>query len=206
MCSDCFVKIKTNGEEFCSICHRYNKNGATCFECKSQSFLDSHLAIMRYEEDKLVGDILRDFKYNYAEEIIKVLEKIIREYLSRNFYYFKDIDFIIAVPLHGRRLAERGFNQAELIARIVAQIIGKTVENKILWRRHYTDIQAKLNRFDRKRNVLDAFEIGSGLAVKDKNILLVDDVFTTGSTLQECAKVLKKDGARRVWGFTLARG
>lgn len=207
LCLDCFIKIEANGEEFCPICHKYNKNGAVCLECKSQSFLDSHLAIIKYEEDKLVGDLIHNFKYNYAEEIFGIFIKIITDYLSQNFYYFKDIDFIAPVPLHGRRLAERGFNQAELIADTIARIIGKKVENKIIFRHRYTGIQARLNKLDRICNVDGAFAMNNNeIMVKDKNILLVDDIFTTGSTLQECAKLLKINGAKKVLGFTLARG
>ena len=206
LCPDCFIKIGADGEEFCPVCHKYNADGLVCSGCQGQSFLDSHLAIIKYEEDKLVGDLIHNFKYNYAEEIFGVFTKIISGYLSKNFGYFKDIDFVVPVPLHGRRLAERGFNQAELIANAVSQIIGKTAVNKIIFRRRYTSVQAKLNRNDRIRNVCGAFVMNEDFAVKDKNILLVDDVFTTGSTLQECAKLLKKNGAKKVLGFTLARG
>ena len=78
--------------------------------------------------------------------------------------------------------------------------------NKIIFRRRYTSVQAKLNKDDRIRNVFGAFAISEEAEIKDKNILLVDDIFTTGSTLQECAKLLKKNCAKKVLGFTLARG
>lgn len=206
LCPDCFLKIETDTQKACPICHRYNNNGENCLDCKKYSFLDSHLAVMKYEEEKLVGELVHNFKYNYAEDIFSIFEKIISDFLLQNISYFEDIDLVIPVPLHGRRLAERGFNQAELIANAIAKFIGKEVQDKAIARRRYTSVQARLNREERTHNVSGAFVVSGELIVKNKNILLVDDVFTTGSTLQECAKLLKQNSAKSVAGFTLARG
>lgn len=193
-------------QKACPICHRYNNCGENCLSCEKQSFLDSHLAIMKYEEEKLIGELVHNFKYNYAEDIFGVFEKIISDFLSQNIYYFENIDFIIPVPLHGRRFAERGFNQAELIANAIAKLTGKEVRSKAIVRQRYTSVQARLNKEERTHNVSGAFVMSGESAVKNKNILIVDDVFTTGSTLQECAKLLKYSGAKKISGFTLARG
>ena len=212
MCPECFVKMEINAQKACPVCHRYNNDGGTCLPCKNKLFLDSHLAIMKYEEEKLVGDLIHNFKYNYAEEIFTVFAKIINNYLPQNIGYFADIDFVVPVPLHGRRLAERGFNQAELIAGVVAKLINKEVKNKTIIRHRYTSVQARLKRPDRIKNVSGAFVMNKEMGMNHApqgctaSILLVDDVFTTGSTLQECAKLLKQNGAKKVLGFTLARG
>lgn len=206
MCLECFAKMEIVVQKACPFCHRYNDVGETCFDCKKQTFLDGHLALMKYKEDKIIGGLVHSLKYNYAKEVFAVLEKIINSSLFRHLYYFNSIDLIIPVPLHGRRLAERGFNQAELIADVVARFVGKDVKNQMIVRRRYTSVQARLNKEERTQNVLGAFVIDGECSIKNKNILLIDDVFTTGSTLQECAKLLKQNGAGRVFGFTLARG
>lgn len=206
LCSECFAKMELNAQKACPVCHQYNDDGGACFDCKKQTFLDGHLAFMKYEESEIIGGLVHSLKYNYAKEVFAVLEKIISGSLPQHLYYFNNIDLIIPVPLHGRRLAERGFNQAELIAETVARFIQKEIMNKILVRQRYTFVQARLNREERLRNVSGAFSLNEVSKIKDKNILLVDDVFTTGSTMQECARLLKQNGASQVFGFTVARG
>ena len=108
--------------------------------------------------------------------------------------------------MHPRKYAERGFNQSEKIANLLSGLSQKPVVDS-LKRNRYTNPQAKFNRQERLQNLDDAFDfIYKRDDLKDKNILLVDDVFTTGSTMQECAKILKMNNLGKVIGFSLARG
>lgn len=114
-------------------------------------------------------------------------------------------DFILPVPLHIKRLRQRGFNQSALLARSLGRRIHLPVRFDVLTRKVWTEPQTRLSREDRLINVKGAFSVPRPAAVTEKAILLVDDVFTTGSTLAECAKVLKKAGAAEVYAVTVSR-
>ncbi len=110
---------------------------------------------------------------------------------------------VVPVPLHSKRLAERGFNQAQFLGGRVAKEMGWPLEH-FLYRSRETKTQTNLTREQRRMNVSSAFACKGDVA--GKNILLVDDVITTGATLEECAKVLKRAGAKRVKALVVARG
>ena len=112
---------------------------------------------------------------------------------------------ILPVPLHPTRLRERTFNQAELLARALANRVGIPCEEDLLIRCRPTRPQAELTREERSRNVRGAFDLRSGAGLKGSRLLLVDDVLTTGATAEACAALLKKAGARSVWVVTAAR-
>lgn len=111
----------------------------------------------------------------------------------------------VPVPLHPRRLHERGFNQSALLAKCLSRRVGATFDAGNLRRVRYTKPQAGLEKAERKRNVKNAFELREPVAVRGLRILLVDDVLTTGHTLNECARVLKRAEAREVHGLVVAR-
>jgi ComF family protein len=120
------------------------------------------------------------------------------------------VDLLVPVPLHPARQRERGYNQAELLARAFGDRIGLPVVNTGLRRARSTRPQISLNASDRRENVQDAFTYqprtaDQGDAVRGRRVLVVDDVCTTGSTLEACSLALKAGGASSVWGFTLAR-
>jgi ComF family protein len=120
---------------------------------------------------------------------------------------FEDLFFeaIVPVPLHPTRLRERGFNQALLLGRILGKIHDKRVLVTPLKRIRNTLPQVQLDHGERAKNVREAFAVMDPKKIKDRHLLLVDDVFTTGATVNECAKVLKKSGAKTVSVLTLAR-
>ena len=114
------------------------------------------------------------------------------------------IDAIVPVPLHRQRERERGFNQAEILASVLGNRLRRPVLRTALERIRATPPQRGKPR-ERIRNVRGAFGVGKPEKIKDRTLLLVDDVFTTGATVNECAKILMKAGARRVLVYTLAR-
>ena len=164
------------------------------------SYLDNAAAFFSYEENT-VAKLIKLFKYNYLTDLAEIFAKIIKkEDFNFNWRGFT----VVPVPLHPRRERERGFNQAEIIARIFAEKIGLPL-NKNLRRGVYTTQQAKLTKEERQKNLKNAFVWNSAITPPEK-VLLVDDVFTTGATMQECAKVLKNNGVKVVWGLALASG
>ena len=116
-----------------------------------------------------------------------------------------DADLILPVPLHPKRLRWRGFNQALLLARQLSRAYGIATDPLVLRRIKETPPQTQLNEEERRRNVRDAFALAPGRSLEGKKILLVDDVYTSGATVNECSRTLKKSGVERVFVVTLAR-
>ena len=152
--------------------------------------------------DKL-DKLIKGLKYKFAFDIASELSDLLLSFFEKQEISNAN-PVIIPVPLHKKRLRERGFNQAELLARSFHA--NYQVETKILQRNKYTSAQAKLKEKARKENIKQAFACHDSEKVKNKIVVLVDDVITTGSTLNECARVLKKSGAKEVWGLAIAKG
>ena len=148
--------------------------------------------------DDASAKAIHRFKYNRDTTYSRPLGSIISSYSE-----LKGLDMVIPVPLHIKRLRERGFNQSLLLAKAVGKSHRITVEPYTLKRIRWTEPQVNLSGKERKLNVKGAFEVQKD--VKGKRILLVDDVYTTGATVRECSKILKKSGAKDVCVLTLAR-
>jgi len=121
-------------------------------------------------------------------------------------WFPQEIDLLVPVPLHKRSLRERGFNQSSLLAANVAAALRKELSAETVVKKTYTKNQVGLSKEERKKNLEGAFSVNPAEKVKEKNILLVDDVCTTGATLGECARVLKENGAGKVFALVLAHG
>ena len=205
LCEDCIKKISLNGVWCCPVCHRDGRVGFCCEQCDKKSALERHVAATTYKESSLAGRLISAYKYEYAEDVKSALSRLVRVFLLEYKDHFLDFDMVIPVPLHKRRFAERGYNQAKIISGILADELCLGSEN-LLKRNRATKQQVKLSRAERLVNVKDAFEIRKEVDLSGKKILLVDDVYTTGSTMNECAKTLRGSGALNVVGFSLARG
>lgn len=210
-CENCLKKITTIGVYYCPVCHISNIDGKSCNHCKAVSPLNGVAAFLDYNDQAIIGQLIKQYKYNFAFDISNVWDKMAALFL---FDIIKKMNIdvnditIIPIPLHTKRERGRGFNQADLIAQIVYNKINEhrkvKFDNRSLQRKRFTQQQAKLNRTDRLENLKNAFEWCNQNSVS-KCVLLVDDVFTSGATMQECAGVLKQFGAQKVYGFTLAR-
>jgi len=192
LCDDCKKKIELN----------YNTQTAV-------GNLKSLTAFFVYDEKTIIGELIKLFKYNYVKELEDEIEKILnisKIVISSGAVAESRNLSIIPVPLHVRRKRERGFNQAEILANIFNRKFKLgVVKNNLLQRKKYTSQQAKLKKEDRIKNLQNAFVINPKESIP-KNILLVDDVYTTGATMQECASVLYQAGSQSVQGMVLARG
>jgi len=164
------------------------------------------------KEDTVLADAIECFKYHEKVQLAKPFELLLFSVFAR--YWEKgEIDFVMPVPLHIRRFRERGFNQAYLLIRNWLRLaetfhIGSDfrIERDVLFRHRWTEQQAKLtDSSSRAENVKGAFSVKNCSKIKGKKILLIDDVHTTGATVNECAKVLLQGGAEYADVLTLAR-
>jgi competence protein ComFC len=184
LCPECFKKLEFNKKKY-----RLDN-------------LDKLLVAGDYENE-ILAKIIKLFKYQFVKDIHKILAEFIFLFLSD-----KKIDLseslIIPVPLSKKRLKWRGFNQAEILAKKISNKFNLDFSND-LKRIKYQKPQASLSEKERKINLINSFS-WQGKNLKNKKIILVDDVVTTGSTLNECAKTLKNAGARKIWGLVIAKG
>ena len=213
-CEKCFQKIHFKLEQVCPICKKIIvPGGKICFDCKCENDIDGILVASFYKKNKektILAKLIHYHKYRFALELSTVLGKILEKSILNSALPLPEI--IIPVPLHHRRLRWRGFNQAQLLAEYLGENITPgfplPVYPTAILRNRYTKPQMEIkNREKRQINTLNAFELNTKeiFEIKDKVIFLVDDLVTTGSTLFECAKVLKKSGAKKVYGVVLAR-
>jgi ComF family protein len=166
----------------------------------------------------LLRQIIYEYKYRFVQELSIPLSYLMTVFLQRidfvKIFKSSNVDLIlIPVPLHGRRLAWRGFNQAELLAQKIATHFNSTLINDILIRSRHALPQMDIkDQNERKENIKTAFAISKKYNfeknnfLKDKIVILIDDISTTGSTLEECAKTLKPLKPKEIWGLVIARG
>lgn len=204
VCQRCFKTIPLNLQEECPRCKGFSLNCETHWQCRWGFYLDGLIAASCYDH-LLVKKLIANLKYNYTKFLALPLSQIIVERLRYQGFFLEEDWFLVPVPLHKKRFLERGFNQAELFCQNIERLTGLIYCQNILKRRRWTPPQVSLSETDRLINVRDIFYCQRGL-VKNKKILLVDDMFTTGTTLNECAKVLKIRGAKEVWGLVAAKG
>lgn len=165
--------------------------------------LDESFYIFDYQKDKLAKKLIHTLKYNWVKEIAQTLNVAVEK--ERSSIKKMVFDIIVPLPLHPRRLRERGFNQSALIAEKIAELTGKPIAGDLIKRKTYRRPQMEIkNRAARVKNAKDIFESVQN-RVLHKAVLIVDDVATTGATLKECARVLKNSGASKILSFTLAQ-
>jgi len=147
--------------------------------------------------------LIHRFKYDKKIPLGKRLAQSLGQAVAQE-RDFASCDLVIPVPLHRARHRERGFNQSEVLADGVSQAINLPLAKEILKRKKNTKDQTYLNAQQRAENVRDAFVVAQPKKINDKKVVLVDDVITTGATLNECARMLEKAGAKRIFAVTLA--
>lgn len=196
----------------CGMCEEISKS-YLCSKCKlkiknllklntvqyKDKYFNSHTYLFKYEEgirDKLLKYKFRDYSYLY---------KFFSEIIINNCNLKNNYDIILPVPIHKKRKAKRGYNQSELIAEEIAKNINVEYSNNVLIKTRDTVPQSTLNQHQRMSNVLGIYEVINSQIIVNKNILLIDDIYTTGSTVNECSKVLKQNGAKLVDVLTIAK-
>ncbi len=150
-----------------------------------------------------VQKLLHTLKYKNRPQVAEVLGRRMGNELMHS-KSFRDIDLIIPVPLHKNRMRERSYNQSYFIARGLAENWNKPVLTEVLYRERYTGTQTRKGRFQRWKNVENSFSLHNPDKIKGKHVLLVDDVVTTGATLEACARQLREVAGVRVSVLTIA--
>ena len=210
LCEKCFQEIEIIKFPYCNICGKplepvqsfINIDNPICLDCRERKFFfKCARSIGKYKG--VLKECIHLLKYKGKKVILKPLNKLFE--ICLDGLPFREISFIVPVPLHKKRLRERGFNQSELIAGLVGNRYQIPVLSSLLNKTVYTSPQVTLTRVERLRNIRGAFKAlvprgGCG------TILLIDDVYTTGATVNECAKVLKMAGVKEVYVLTLAHG
>jgi ComF family protein len=185
-------------------CHIAEETAMFCPECKA-SFsvrkVERNYSFMVY--DDIAKGLIHGFKYRGYKEYGAGLIEIIS--MKMNLDFIKNFDLLIPVPLHDERLKERGFNQAEVLARQLFEKIGVPVATDLLLRTRATAKQSLLGPGARESNISGAFSATNAEKSNGMRLLLIDDIYTTGSTLSECASVLLAAGAQSVCSFTVCK-
>jgi ComF family protein len=176
----------------------------TCHQCAGRK-LHFDCAVAPYRSRGVVRDFVHRFKYEREFYLRRPLSQWLAEALEDERIAGQAYDAFVPVPLHPARYRERDFNQAEVLAKLIAKRAGKPVWNA-LKRTRYTTTQTRLDRDQRMENLRNAFRVRHPSTVHSRHLILVDDVFTTGSTVEECARVLRQAGAASVRVVTVARG
>lgn len=217
LCDACLYGSPWKREHSCPFCESVlTPDGRTCFSCAPKHSLDGVFSASVFREAAVIAEAVHVLKYEYVPELAFPLGTFLAKAATKTELPLPDL--LIPVPLHPWRLRYRGFNQSALIAQSFASTfmpeLAVSVREDLLARHRFTLPQAKSRGAkERKANLRGAFSLqktnGSTKAtkkvLKGKTVWLVDDVATTGATLEECAKVLKKSGAKKVFGIVVAR-
>lgn len=208
-CKLCIANILQT-DLICPICFEISSGGQTHLDCKEKFGLDGLWSLGLYKDP--LKTAIKSLKYKYVLDLAESLVDIMVKYFDKYQPLFlgqliKDKGkgwIVTAVPLHWFRENCRGFNQPAEIGKLLAKKLNlKFIE--ILKKVKHTKSQVGLKVIDREENIKNAFSLDSKFLTLDSNVLLIDDVWTTGSTIKECCLVLKQAGLKKVWAITLAR-
>ena len=207
ICQNCLDKAPRIVAPFCAKCSEPFPGAIdgvfTCANCANRT-LGFDAAVSAYRSRGVVRFIVLQFKYNRQLQLRHPIAEWLEEAMNDPRLRPRRFDLVVPVPLHPARLRERGFNQAELLAKILAQKINIPL-SRALERIRYTTTQTAFDRVERMENLRGAFRLRKKIGVRGLHLLLVDDILTTGSTLSECARVLRDAGAQSVYAVTAAR-
>ena len=210
LCQDCISTLEISEYNYC-LCNkplRLPASGGKCPRCQDKK-LSGLYSALPYKEKFLTKKLIYQFKY---EPRIKTLAKSLAHILARHLLLAKnnaetiwENSVLIPVPMEKSRQKDRGYSQTEELAKELGHLINVPSIFDNLVKIKKTLPQMELSAKDRQENLKGAFAIKNLAKVRGKKIFLIDDVYTTGSTMEECAKTLKESGAKQVWGIAIAR-
>jgi ComF family protein len=206
LCQDCLATLEIIDGNFC-LCDKPQRiiNAGKCPKCRGK-ILDGLYFATSYKNN-LVKNLIFKFKYPpYVKELAETLSSLIITHFNLIQKDFAVENYILVpVPLAKKKLRSRGFNQSEELAKEISKNINIPLILNCLIKTKETQPQMELSKQEREGNIKGVFEITNAEKIKNKKILLVDDVYTTGATMEECAKILKKSGVQKVFGVVVAR-
>lgn len=207
VCRDCLNGLNGTNSPFCLCCGRFFDGAGDphlCANClESRPPFTRHRSGARY--DGVVKDLILLYKYRGFEVLSGVLADFLIRSLGREEDLWSGVEAVVPVPLHPDKEKSRGFNQARLLAKRLARQKNIPLMKGRLVKVRPTAAQTSLKARERETNLKGAFQVKRGAGLEGKIVLLVDDVYTTGSTIRECSRALKKAGVKEVRAVTVAR-
>jgi len=200
LCGECLSKTK-KARLFCLECHKFS-NGVVHPKCRKMLSVDFVYSLWNY--DGVIRRAILKLKYNFAYKVAEELAEKFVEKLKEDISGVPKSAILIPIPLYRSRKNWRGFNQTEVMGKIIAERMNWNYEAGILVRKKKTSPQAELRGKERTKNIHNAFALSSAYRLQNMQYIFFDDVLTTGSTLKEAGKVLKRRGAKTVFGLTIA--
>lgn len=202
ICDDCMDHISYYPSAYCDICGTPNKTGGICEACRMiKPLFEKARSASIYDE--VMKNIIHHLKFGGGKDVAEKLSKLLVNMLKTSGDDYLSVDIVVPVPLSNARIKERGYNQTEELAKYVSLSLNKPLMTDILIKKTDTKHQVDLQRHERLLNLKGAFYADT--RVKGKNILLIDDIYTTGATANETTKVLKEAGADKIFFVSLAR-
>lgn len=207
VCTACEKKLVYQNNDSCVYCGKRSYQGFTHEGCKKKRGVDGCVSIFVY--NSILQKILKHIKYRFVQDALGEIFRVIKVEALYKLLFFKTYMiplFFQAIPLHPNRLKTRGFNQSDRIVLFLRHFLDASCID-VLERKKDTKPQAQIQkREERFTNIRGSFTLKKKVDIQGKTIMLVDDVVTTGETVKEAARILKKGGAYRVYVFTLAKG
>lgn len=198
ICEDCAKALEFNDKEVCPVCGRKTLRPERCAECKNKPPLFKR-AVSYFIYEGGVVELIKRFKSGAG-----YLKEYFADGICKRLKGFPEFDCIVYVPMTRRAKLRRGYNQGELLAKAVSVRVDKPVILRAVEKRRDTGEQKDLSHKERIKNIEGCFRVVKSKEVKDKRVLVVDDVLTTGTTANEMAKVLLRAGAKKVYLATVA--
>jgi ComF family protein len=209
-CCSCNSKLPPNQDTMCSNCFSNIQKSTKArlqreFDRKfsDKKIISEFYSPFVFEKDKELQHAIHGLKYDKKFSVGIFLGKILASEIKTNRVNWK-FDLITPIPLHRLKKAERGYNQSFYIAKGVGKILRVKVSDRIVKRIKYTESQTTMNLNEREENISGAFRVQNKRMVSGKNILLLDDVITTGATISECGKILLEAGANKIYAASIA--
>lgn len=209
LCDNCFSYLTFDTKSLCLVCQKPSFDGLTHPGCIKKYAIDGCFSVIPY--NKTAQRLIYSFKYKpFVTSLRKIMGDLFYEGLIQNEHFMWQLTSgswqVVPIPLYKAKLKKRGYNQSEILADELAKKFNLKVPPSLLIRTRNTKAQFGLNKEERKKNMQDAFRLNANCyTLVAKNVFLVDDLVTTGSTMLEAANILKRNGAKKVIGLTLAR-
>lgn len=202
LCETCRAGISP-GASVCFVCEKRSPDGLVCESCKGKTRIRRFISPFSYA-NPVIRELIQRLKYGGTKEVADDLGGWVARSVRFSALPLPQEAVLIPIPLHGKRLRSRGFNQAELIASAIGKRLNVRLDASLLKRTEHRTPQTEMKkREERLSNAAGIYKVAG--AVPAETLILVDDVSTTGATLEEAATVLKQAGAKQVWAFVVAR-
>lgn len=191
----------TSAKSFCPVCQKGAVGGTTHAKCKTKLSLDGLICIFDYATP--IKELIHEMKYQFVQDLQTVVYKELAKMKQLDRYDFRGFE-LVPVPLHKKRENWRGFNQTEILGKLVAKRLKVTIRTEGLAKVKETKPQVELKRKERLKQMSGAFVLEPSVNITGKKFIIFDDVWTTGATLKAATRVLKRKGAEKVWGIAFA--